>query len=416
MKSFFKNLSRWSSKSNDRKVLIQNFCYLSLLQFAGYLFPLLTMPYLARVIGPVGFGKIAFALAVIVWIQTIVDWGFSFTATRDIAQNRNDINKVSEILSVVLVTKILISVFAFFILWAFVVYVPMLKENSNILFISYLMIPGYILFPDWFFQAIEKMQYTTIFSLIIKFIFTVLVFILIEDENDYILQPLITAIGYILCGMVSLFLIFYKWGYRFFFPSITSVFAAIKGSANIFIFNLVPNLYNSFSILLLNLYGGTAANGFFDGGNRFVTLFQNLQLVLSRTFFPFLSRRIDRHLFFAKLNFIVGVLFCALLFTFAPIIVDFMLGNDFQESVVIIRILSLSLVSLAVANTYGTNYLIIYHHDKEMRNITMISSLIGFLIAFPLINNYSCVGAALTILISRSILAVLSFIKYKQLS
>ena len=76
--------------SKDNKVLVQNFAYLSLLQVAGYVFPLITMPYLARVIGVDGFGNIAFASAVMIWVQTIADWGFNFTATRDVAQNREN--------------------------------------------------------------------------------------------------------------------------------------------------------------------------------------------------------------------------------------------------------------------------------------------------------------------------------------
>ena len=61
--------------------LVENFFYLSLFQVACYIFPLLTIPYLARIIGTEGFGKIAFAAAVVSWIQIVVDWGFNYTAT-----------------------------------------------------------------------------------------------------------------------------------------------------------------------------------------------------------------------------------------------------------------------------------------------------------------------------------------------
>lgn len=69
------NLINYIKKSKEGKVLVSNFAYLSLLQIAGYIFPLLTLPYLARVIGAEGFGKIAFAAAIMTWIQTIADWG-----------------------------------------------------------------------------------------------------------------------------------------------------------------------------------------------------------------------------------------------------------------------------------------------------------------------------------------------------
>src|SRR5690554_5051167 len=84
-------------RSKDGKALVGNFSYMMLLQISGYVFPLLTIPYLARVIGVDGFGKIAFAAAVVVWFQALTDWGFNYTATRDVAQNRENPGKVSAI-------------------------------------------------------------------------------------------------------------------------------------------------------------------------------------------------------------------------------------------------------------------------------------------------------------------------------
>jgi len=78
------------NKSKDVRTLSSNFSYLMLLQIAGYIFPLITIPYLASVIGVEGFGKIAYASAVIVWFKTVADWGFNYTATRDVARNRGD--------------------------------------------------------------------------------------------------------------------------------------------------------------------------------------------------------------------------------------------------------------------------------------------------------------------------------------
>src|SRR5690554_4491222 len=103
-------------KSKDGRTLVANFGYLSLLQVAGYIFPLITMPYLARVIGVEGFGKIAFASAVVVWFQTVADWGFNYTATRDVAKNRDNKEKVSEIFSNVLWARCFLMITSFLLL------------------------------------------------------------------------------------------------------------------------------------------------------------------------------------------------------------------------------------------------------------------------------------------------------------
>ncbi len=392
--------------SRDGRTVFSNFGYLSLLQIAGYVFPLITMPYLARVIGAEGFGKIAFASAIVVWIQTISDWGFNLTATRDVAQNRSDKEKVSQIFSNVLWARCLLTIFSGLLLATIVMLVPYLRENAYIIFVTFLLIPGHILFPEWFFQAIEKMKYTTYFNLLIKLIFTIAVFVFIHDKEDFIIQPLLTTIGYMICGIGALYLILIKWKYTLYRPKWENIVKTIKGSTDIFINNLMPNLYNSFSVMLLGFFGGSTANGLYDGGNKFPTIFYNFQSVLSRAFYPFLSRRPDKHSFYAKLNVGSAIIGAIMLIAVSPWIIKIMLGDEFEKSVIVMQILSISVVFLAMSYTYGTNFLIIHHKEKQLRNLTLISSIIGMCASVPLVYFFSYIGAAITVLLCRGLLGV----------
>lgn len=344
------------NKSKDGKTVFANFGYLSLLQVAGYVFPLISMPYLARVIGADGFGKIAFASAIVVWIQTISDWGFNLTATRDVAQNRDDKELVSRIFSNVLWARSILTLLSGIILLAVVLLVPYLRENADIIFVTFLLVPGHILFPEWFFQAIEKMKYTTLFNLLLKLIFTVAVFLFIHKREDYLIQPLLTTIGYLSCVMGALYLIFKKWGYTLYKPQGTEILKTIRKSTDVFINNLMPNLYNSFSVMLLGFFGGSTANGIYDGGNRFPVIFYQFQSVLSRAFYPFLSRRPDKHSFYAKLNIVSALIGAVFLILLSPLVIKIMLGDEFEKSIVVMQILSFSVVFLAMDYTYGTNF------------------------------------------------------------
>lgn len=400
--------------SNDAKTVFANFGYLSLLQIAGYVFPLMTLPYLARVIGAEGFGKIAFASAVVVWFQTISDWGFNLTATRNVAQNRDNKEKVSHIFSNVLWARCLLTIISGLLLLLVIAVVPYLRENAAVLLITFLVIPGYILFPDWFFQAIEKMKYTTIFNIFFKLLFTVAVFFFIRKKEDYLIQPMLTAIGYLICGIGALFLILKKWGYTIYKPNMKDIFKAIKESADVFINNIMPNLYNSFSVMLLGFWGGSVANGVYDGGNKLPTVFIQFQSVLSRAFYPFLSRRPDKHRFFMKLNIgtaLIGALFFVMI---APWIVKLMFGSEFENSVAVMQILSFSIVFYAMSNTYGTNYLIVLHKEKPLRNLTFISSAIGMCLSIPLVYYFTYIGAAITVLLCRGMLGIGSLILAKK--
>lgn len=398
------------NSSKDGKTVFANFGYLSLLQVAGYVFPLISMPYLARVIGADGFGKIAFASAIVVWIQTISDWGFNLTATRDVAQNRDNKELVSRIFSNVLWARSILTLLSGIILLAVVLLVPYLRENADIILVTFLLVPGYILFPEWFFQAIEKMKYTTFFNLFLKLVFTVAVFVFIHKREDYLIQPLLTTIGYLLCGFGALYLIFKKWGYTLCKPQWSEIFKTIRNSTDVFINNLMPNLYNSFSVMLLGFFGGSTANGIYDGGNRFPVIFYQFQSVLSRAFYPFLSRRPDKHSFYAKLNIVSALIGAVFLILLSPLVIKIMLGDEFEKSVVVMQILSFSVVFLAMDYTYGTNFLIINHKEKPLRNLTFVSSIVGMSVAIPLVYYFSYIGAAITVLLCRGMLGVGSYI------
>lgn len=404
------------NSSKNGKTVFANFGYLSLLQIAGYVFPLITMPYLARVIGADGFGKIAFASAIVVWIQTISDWGFNLTATRDVAQNRNNKEKVSRIFSNVLWARCILTILSGLILLFVVLVVPYLRENADIIFVTFLLVPGYILFPEWFFQAIERMKYTTIFNLIIKLIFTISVFIFIHKRVDYLIQPLLTTIGYLLCGIGALYLILKKWGYTLYKPELTEILETIRNSADVFINNLMPNLYNSFSVMLLGFFCGSTANGVYDGGNKFPTIFYNFQSVLSRAFYPFLSRRPDKHSFYAKLNIGSALIGTVFLIAISPLVIKIMLGDEFEKSVIVMQILSFSVVFLAMSYTYGTNYLIINHKEKPLRNLTFVSSIVGMCVSIPLVYYFSYIGAAVTVLFCRGLLGIGSYVLAKYIN
>ena len=148
------------------------------------------------------------------------------------------------------------------------------------------------------------------------------------------------------------------------------------------------------------------ATGIFDGGNKFTAICQQVMDVVSRVFFPFLSRRSDRHSVYVKLSLTLSLIMAVGLFVVAPYIVELFLSSEFAASVVVIRLLAASLPFLALSNSYGTNYLIVHKRERLLRNITFVGSVVGLGLGLVLIPRYGYVGAALTILSTRAILGI----------
>ena len=141
--------------------------------------------------------------------------------------------------------------------------IPKLKENADVILISFLMIPGHIMFPDWFFQAMERMKYITILNLLSKTLFTIAVFLFIKEKQDYLLQPLFTSLGFVVSGMIAMYCILVKWEVKLYFTSFKTIFRTIKSSTNVFINNIAHNLYNAFSIRLFETNALNLLNKFF---------------------------------------------------------------------------------------------------------------------------------------------------------
>jgi O-antigen/teichoic acid export membrane protein len=384
-------------KNKDGKVLLGNFISLSSLQLIGYFSPLVTFPYLARVIGVEGFGKLAFASSVVVYFDTFADFGFNYTAVRDIAKKRDDIQEVSRIFSIVMTAKFLLFLFSIPIFAIIVYSVPVFYENRLLFWISFMSIPGRILFPDWLFQAFEKMKYITILNLVSKFLFIALIFVVIEKEVDYIYQPLLILLGNLVSGIISIYFLHKMFKIKYSFPLLKDVLQSVKEGKDMFISLFLPNLYTNFSVTLLGFYGGNFVTGIYSSGKKFIDMAEQVLGVLSRTFFPFLSRRIDKHDIYVKISASVSIFFGVVLFLGADLLVTIFYTDKFSNSAIIIRIMSIAPFFLFLMNTYGTNYLVIVKKEKILRNIILYCSIGGFALAWFAITNFSYIGVAITI-------------------
>lgn len=402
-------------RTEDGKSLIANFSSLSFLQIASYIFPLITLPYLTKVIGVEYFGKIAFAWSIVVYFQTFVDYGFMFSSVRDISRVRNDIGKVSLIFSVTMYARLFLATISFLIFFLLVQMIPYLYNMKTILLFTFLVVPGHVLFAEWLFQGLEKMKYITLFNLLIKLFFTILVFVVIKEKEDYYLQPLLTAIGYIISGLLSIIVV-YRYGIRFVSIPFGEVIVAIRENTDLFINQLFPNLYNSFSTFMLGMIHGNVANGIFDAGYKFSGTCQQFFYIISRTFFPYLSRKAHKHSVYAKWNLIISSSCSFLLFLCAPFIIKFFFSPEFYNGVLVLRILSVSVFFLNVSNVYGTTYLVVNGYEKQLRQATMCGSIISFFVAVPLVYFYSYIGAAIVISFARGIVAFFVYFQYRKLT
>ena len=397
--------------SRDGRVLAKNLWYMSLLQVANGVFPFVTMPYLAKVLGVDGFGKVAFAAAIIVWVQTITDWGFNYSATREVSLHKEDKSRLSQIFNNVMWAKVALMLLTALALAALTVAVPKFREHALLIGVTFLLVPGHVMFPEWLFQGLERMKYITILNVVAKALFTVAVFLFVKEKGDYWLQPLLSSVGYLVAGTTAMALVWKKFGLRMGLPRWTEVGKTIKGSTDIFINNLMPNLYNSLTTVTLNLFSGDVRTGYYSSGKNLTAISNVLLNTITRVFFPYLSRKQDYHSIYAQVNIGLSVVVAAALAIGAPLWIKILYPDaDFANAVLILRITSVAVVFNTLNNVYGQNYLLVKHKDRLLRNIVIVSSLVGFALSVPLISKWSYIGAAVVYVTSTVLIGVLPMV------
>lgn len=392
------------AKSKEGRVLIENFASLGLVQFANYTLPLISLPYLVRVIGVEKFGIISMASVVILYFQTFVDFGFHYTAAKEVAQNQGNKTKVSLILSRTIFAQIFILFVCAIILTVLSFTITYLQTNRLIIWLTFLMLPGHIFFPTWFFQGMEKMKYIAILNVINKLIFTVLIFIIIKNESDFFFYPALISLGYFISAFLSVIIILKKFNVRLVIPSFKDLITAYKSSYNVFLNLLFPNLYNNMSTLLLGFFHGDFIVGIYSAAKRFIQISEKVLDLFSKTAYPFLARKIQMHHVYSRILIIISVAISILLIIFADNVVMILFGEEFSETINLLRILATSIVFIQMYKTYGINYLVLVDKAIVLRNISFWGSLFGLIATLILTYYFSAIGSCIAILVTRAVL------------
>ncbi|MEO0185333.1 MAG: flippase [candidate division WOR-3 bacterium] len=387
------------------KPLIKNFMFLMVVQIANYVFPLISLPYLVRVLGPEKYGLIAFAQSFIGYFILITNYGFDLSATREISISRENKEKLVEIFSSVICAKILLLVFCFFV-FIFFLQIDKFKKDSLVYALTFGIIVGQTLFPLWLFLGLEKMEYITILTVLERAVFTVCIFIFIKNMNDYVYVPLFNTIGYLISGTLGLLVAFLRFGITFRVPKLHNIFSQIKQGWHSFISTTNVSLYSTTNIFILGLFWNNVIVGYYAAAEKLIYAVQRLLIPLSQTVFPYISKtahekREEAVLFIKQIlhiNIAIGIILAITILLGARIIIKVILGPMYQESIIIMQIFAFLPLAGAVANVLGFQTMLPFKMDRELAKALLITALINVALAFILIPFFAHLGAAVAFL------------------
>lgn len=324
------------------------------LQFVSMVAPLVVLPYLSRILGVDGFGMVMLALSACAIGLIITDFGFNLSGTYKISKKRDDIDYVSELIGAIFIIKFTLAII-------FVVVV--LLYNYYIGFgIGSFMLPVYIGFnvlvqaflPTWFFQGIEKMKSITIYMVVAKIAYVILVLFFIKEKSDVELVILFYALSNFIAVFIALRYI-YICGYSIKKPATISIIEVFKDSSQFFLSRAAVSIYTSASTFLVGAFAGVQQAAMYGASEKLYQASQSITSPIAQALFPHMAKKQDSKLLI-KVIILIGVplaIGCITVGFLAHDIMALIFGEEFRQSGDLLQLFLVVTVVNFVAVNFG---------------------------------------------------------------
>lgn len=403
-------------------VIIKNISSLFSLKIAGYIIPLITLPYLVRVLEPVGYGTFAFCLAIIQYFSIAVNYGFDLSATKRIAESKSDKLKISVIYWNILVARLLIAISGFGVLCL----LPFLFEGIDtiffILLISYLTVLGDAIFPQWLFQGKEQLGKISIIRVVSQLISIPLLFLLVKSPEDIWITALLTTLPPLITALVSSYLIRRRRWVVWCKPTFSEMKGQLADGWHLFISSAAISLYTTSTTVILGIIAGPVSVAVYVSANKLLQAGLSVYSPLTASFYPRINslmaeskaKAVELIKYVLKLQIKITLLIGLGMYFFSPFAVKILFGEEYERSADILQIMSVLPFIIGLSNVFGVLVLLTHNYKKEFSIILMLSGLFSLISLVPLSYFYDAEGAAISVVITESIVTLLMFFTIKK--
>ena len=374
-------------KLGRNKTVLANVSYLSILQIFTILFPLLTYPYLLRVIGLDLYGVIVFAQTIITYVSLVINFGFNMSGAKNVAICKENKELLSRIVSSTYLCKLILWSICVVVYFSIISIVPFFKEHYWVYSLSFLLTFNELLLPIWFFQGIENMKYITIVNMLARLLFVIAIFLFIHEREDYLLVPLLNGLGAVVAGILSLCIVLGRERVRLSVIPIRELRSAYKESFPLFVSTLSTQIYVNVNKLVIGSFLGMSEVSIYDLGEKVLNLMKLPISMVSQAVFPKISREKNIH-FVNKIMFLLaGAVFIGYMFVFIASrqIVYLFTGAYVNDAIVVIRILGVSAIIISFNCFLGGNRLVPFGFSSMYMKIMICNCLFFLLILLILL-------------------------------
>ena len=372
-------------KTSRYKIIISNLSYLSLLELLGLFFPLITYPYLIKVLGKDTYGAVVMAQSIVAYLVIMVNFGFNVSAAKDVSKKRNNHIALSHVVSSIFLLKSFIFLLVAIIYISIILFTDIVHYKFLYLFSLGLCIQE-IYFPTWFFQGMERMKYITIISFMTRFLSLFLIFLIIKSDDNFIFVPLLNSLGGIFASIVSFYILIRFFSIRLSFVPFRYIKLVFCRSIPFFFSRFISVAMEKTNAVLIGTtlsYGDLAV---YDLGTKIVGILRIPFNIIAQVLYPSVAYSKDISVVKTMLKVSISVSFIIIFFMFfiAPYVIDFLGSSQLDAATNLVYVLNTVLPAVGISSVLGASTLVTFGYIKEY-NLSVIYSSVSYSIIIALV-------------------------------
>lgn len=410
-------------KNLFKKSAIKNGVWLYTLQMFNTVVPLLTLPYITRILGTVQYGIVSIAINIIGYYQVIVEYGFAMSATRKVALSDRSTDSLSKTFSTVIFSRLLLLIVCYCLTIIYIIFNKNQVIQCVCLLILMITLLGNCIQLNWLFQGMQQMQYITIVSMVSRTITVVLTFLLVKTTNDLYLYCILYAISPVISGILGLFFAKKCFDLRVVKVSLYDIWEELKNGWYVFTTQLSSKVFGAIGITFLGMFASTEEVGIYSAIQKIPNVLILIWTPITQVLYPISSQKFQQSFItgekFVKKTkgifipfFVIIAIICSL---FSKIMVKIAFGDEYAMRFYWIFPMLLWMLVAIYNNFTGIQTLLASGHDREYSNCFQIGVVVTIVMNFTLVYLFKGDGACIAPLLSELILGIMLNFNVKTL-
>lgn len=403
------------------KSIMRNFIMNAILTMSNFIFPLITFPYVSRILLPVGTGKVSFATSLISYFSLFAQLGIPTYGIRACAKVRDNREELTRTAHELLAINIVMDVISYAVLVLALLFVPRLREDRTL----YVVVSATILLTsigmEWLYKALEQYTYITIRSIVFKFIALVAMFLLIHEQEDYVIYGGIS----ILAGSASNIFNFINVHKYIDLKPVGNynIRRHLKPAGVFFAMSCATTIYTHLDTVMLGFMATDEDVGYYNAAVRIKSILVSIVTSLGTVLLPRASYNIEHGLMNdfwrisrKAINFVFLVASPMMLYFifFAKEGIYFLSGTAYTGSIVPMQIIMPTLLFIGLTNILGIQILVPLGKEKIVLYSEIAGAVVDIILNTILIPKYASTGAAIGTLVAEFVVWIVQYSALKN--